>query len=152
MPSINQLDMSITEICLLTGIILIIIDLFFSSDYPTHVAYILFTVGIIINFDFPILYLIIIGLLIWFGLIIFHYKIWAEFLQKINDKYIAPRHHVGGHHALIGVEASIKKVEGKLFVKINDELHNFENNSNRTLEDGDTVQIINLNSNKLIIK
>lgn len=144
--------MSITETCVLIGIILIIIDLFFSSDYPTHIAYILFTVGIVINLDFPLLYLIIIGLLIWFGLIIFHYKIWAEFLQQVNDKYIAPRHHLGGNHALIGAEASIKKVEGKLFVKINEELHNFENSSSRILEDGDTVQIINLNSNKLIIK
>lgn len=144
--------MSITEICFLTGIIFVLIDLFFSSDYPTHLAYILFTVGIVINIDLSILYLIIIGLLIWFILIIFHYKIWAEFLQKINDKYIAPRNHVGGNQSLVGLEASMKKVEGKLFVNINEELHNFENSSNRTLSDGDIVQIINLNSNKLIIK
>ncbi len=94
--------MSLTEIIFLIAAILMLIDIFFASDIPTHIAYILVTINIIKEFDVPWLYKILMGLIIWFGLILFHYFLWRKVLEKINDRFIAPSIHKGGIEGLVG--------------------------------------------------
>jgi len=143
------LGMSINEILILTAIILILIDIFFVSDLPTLIAYIIITFTIAKEINLPILYQIAFGLLILFGLVVFHYKIWRTVLSEINDRFIAPTKHEGGLEGLIGKQGVIKEIEGKKFILINDEVHLFE--TKKDLKVGDSYTIIDVKSNKLII-
>jgi hypothetical protein len=143
--------MTINEILIVSSIILILVDIFFASDLPTHLAYIILTFTIAKEIDIPILYQILLGILIWFALVIFHYTIWRKVIEKINDKFIAPRKHIGGLEGFIGKEGILKEVEGERFIFINDELHQFETETDKKITIGNKYKIINIKSNKLLI-
>jgi len=118
--------MTINEILIVSAIILILVDIFFASDFPTHLAYIILTFTIAKEIDMPILYQILFGILIWVALVVFHYTIWRKIIEKINDKLIAPSKHKGGLDGFVGKEGIIKEVEGEKYIFINDEIHQFE--------------------------
>lgn len=143
--------MTINEILIVSAIILILVDIFFASDFPTHLAYIILTFTIAKEIDSPILYQILFGILIWFALVVFHYTIWRKVIEKINDKLIAPRKHIGGIEGFIGQKGIIKEVEGKRFIFINDELHQFETETDKEITVGHRYEILNIKSNKLLI-
>ncbi|MDA3905468.1 MAG: hypothetical protein PF484_05270 [Bacteroidales bacterium] len=141
--------MTLNEILIVSALILILIDIFFVSDFPTHLAYILLTFTLAKEINMPLFYQILFGVLIWFALIIFHYTIWRKVIEKINDRFIAPRKHIGGIEGFIGKEGVIKEVEGEKFISINDELHQFE--TDKEIIVGNRYRILNTKSNKLII-
>lgn len=141
--------MTINEILIVSAIILILVDIFFASDVPTHLAYIILTFTIAKEIDMPILYQFLIGILIWVALIIFHYAIWRKVIEKINDKLIAPSKHKGGLDGFIGKEGIIKEVEGEKYIFINDEIHQFE--TEKEIQIGNKFIVLNIKSNKLII-
>ncbi len=141
--------MTINEILIVSAIILILVDIFFASDFPTHLAYIIVTFTIAKEIDMPILYQILFGILIWVALVVFHYTVWRKVIEKINDKLIAPNKHKGGLDGFVGKEGIIKEVEGGKYIFINDELHQFETDKEITI--GEKYIVININSNKLII-
>ncbi len=145
------LGMTINEILIVSAIILILADIFFASDVPTHIAYLLLTFTFAKEIDMPILYQIGFGVLIWFALVVFHYTIWRKVIEKINDKYIAPRKHTGGIEGFIGKEGVIKEVEGNKFILVNDELYQFESETNQEIVVGNKYKILNAESNKLFI-
>lgn len=97
----------------------------------------------------PILYQILFGVLIWIALVVFHYTVWRTVIEKINDKFIAPSKHKGGLDGFIGMEGVIKEVEGKKFIFINDEIHQFETENEITI--GNKYIVLNIKSNKLLI-
>ncbi len=78
------LGMTINEILIVSAIILILVDIFFASDLPTHLAYIIVTFTLAKEIDMPILYQILFGILIWIALVVFHYTIWRKVIEKIN--------------------------------------------------------------------
>jgi len=141
--------MTINEILIVSAIILILVDIFFASDFPTHLAYIILTFTIAKEIDMPILYQILFGILIWVALVIFHYTIWRKVIEKINDKLIAPSKHKGGLDGFIGKEGIIKEVEGEKYIFINDEIHQFE--TEKEIQIGNKYIVLNIKSNKLII-
>lgn len=141
--------MTINEILIVLAILLIIVDIFFASDFPTHLAYIILTFTLAKTIDMPILYQILFGVLIWFALVVFHYTLWRKVIEKINDKLIAPTKHKSGIDVFIGEEGVIKEIEGKKYILINDEIHQFETDKEITI--GSTYSVINTKSNKLII-
>ena len=143
------LGMTINEILILSVIILIIIDIFFNSDIPTHIAYIVLSFTFTKEIDMPILYQILFGVLIWIVLVVFHYLIWRQVIEKINDKFIAPTKHKGGIDGFVGQEGVIREIEGEKFIYINDELHQFK--TDKKIEVGNKYMILNTKSNKLII-
>lgn len=143
--------MTTNEILIVFAIILILVDIFFASDIPTNIAYIILTFTITKEIDMPILYQILFGILIWVALVVFHYTIWRKVIEKINDKIIAPRKHIGGIEGFIGQIGIIKEVEGERFIFINDELHQFETETNKEITAGNKYEITNIKSNKLII-
>ena len=145
------LGMTINEILIVSAIILILADIFFASDVPTHIAYLLLTFTFAKEIDMPILYQIGFGVLIWFALVVLHYTIWRKVIEKINDKYIAPRKHTGGIEGFIGKEGVIKEVEGNKFILVNDELYQFESETNQEIVVGNKYKILNAESNKLFI-
>jgi len=143
------LGMTINEILIVSAIILILVDIFFASDLPTHLAYIIVTFTLAKEIDMPILYQILFGILIWIALVVFHYTIWRKVIEKINDKLIAPSKHKGGLDGFIGKEGIIKEVEGEKYIFINDEIHQFETDKEVTI--GNKYLVLNIKSNKLII-
>lgn len=143
------LGMTINEILIISAIILILVDIFFNSDIPTLIAYIILTFTFAKEIDMPILYQILFGILIWFALVVFHYLVWRKVLEKINDKFIAPSKHIGGLEGFIGKEGIIKEIEGEKFLFINDEIHQFE--TEKEVETGTKYIILKIKSNKLII-
>jgi len=143
------LGMTINEILIVSAIILILVDIFFNSDIPTHIAYIILTFTFAKEIDMPILYQILFGILIWVALVVFHYLVWRKIIEKINDKFIAPNKHIGGLEGFIGQEGIIKEIEREKFFFINDEIHQFE--TEKEIQIGNKYVVINIKSNKLII-
>jgi len=143
------LGMTINEILIASAIILILVDIFFATDFPTHLSYIILTFAIAKEIDLAILYQILFGLLIWMALVVFHYTIWRKIIEKINDKLVAPSKHIGGLDGFIGKEGIIKEVEGEKYIFINDEIHQFETEKKITI--GNKYKVLNVKSNKLII-
>lgn len=142
--------MTINEILIVLAIILIVVDIFFASDIPTLIAYILLTFTITKEIDMPILYQVLFGVLIWFALVIFHYTLWRKIIEKINDKFISPSKHKGGLDGFIGKEGIIKEIEGKKYFFVNDEIHQFETEKDEIII-GNKYIVIDVESNKLII-
>jgi membrane protein implicated in regulation of membrane protease activity len=141
--------MTINEILIVSSIILILIDIFFNSDIPTHIAYIILTFTFAKEIDMPILYQILFGILIWVALVVFHYLVWRKVLEKINDKFITPSKHIGGIEGFIGQEGIIKEIEGEKFIFIHDELHQFK--TDKEIQNGHKYKVLDTKSNKLII-
>ena len=149
---IEIFGMTFNEILIISAIILIIIDIFFASDIPTHIAYIILTFTIAKEIELALLYQILFGVLIWFGLVTFHYTIWRKVLEKINDRFISPSHHKGGLDGLIGKNGVIKEIGGKKFVSVNEELYRFKpQDDSSEFTTGQIVEIKNYESNTLII-
>lgn len=141
--------MTINEILIVSALILILIDIFFASDVPTHLAYLMLTFTITKEIDVPILYQILFGILIWVTLVVFHYTVWRKVIEKINDKFISPSKHIGGLDGFVGKEGEIKEVEGERYIFINDEIHRFE--TDKEIKIGNKYIVISIKSNKLII-
>ncbi|NOQ26672.1 MAG: hypothetical protein GQ564_15035 [Bacteroidales bacterium] len=143
--------MTINEILVVLALFLIVIDIFFASDVPTHVAYVLLTIRFAKEIDMSILYQLLFGVLIWFALVAFHYTLWRKVIEKINDKFISPRKHTGGIDGLVGKEGIIKEVEGEIFISIHDELHQFETETDKEVKVGDKCIVLKTKSNRLLI-
>lgn len=143
--------MSITEILIVVSVFLILVDIFFASDVPTHIAYILTTINIAKEINLPFIYQITIGILIWFALIGFHYLVWRNVIEKINDKFISPRIHIGGIDGLVGKKGIIKSIEGKRFISVEDEIHKFESIDGEKKITGKSYKIQKVESDKLFI-
>ena len=143
--------MTLNEILIVIALILIVADIFFASDYPTHIAYVILTITIAKEINLPILYQILFGIGIWFSLVVFHYLIWRKVLEKISNKLIAPSVHTGGIEGFVGKEGVIKEVEGEQYIFINDELHQFELGDDKEIIVGNKYRVLRIKSNKLII-
>jgi hypothetical protein len=72
------------------AIILIAVDIFISSDVPTYISYVLFSIVLSINLPFHFMYRILVGIVIWFLLLIFHYYIWKRMISVFINKFISP--------------------------------------------------------------
>ncbi len=134
---------------LVLALILILIDIFFVSDVPTHIAHVLITVAIVKNFNDHFLYQVLYGLLILFSLVIFHYFIWRKILEKINDRYISPRKHIDGYQGLIGKTGIIQDFDGKLAIVVGEEIFQFHSDS--PVNVGEIHTIKSTNSSTVVI-
>jgi membrane protein implicated in regulation of membrane protease activity len=141
--------MSSTEILFVLALILILIDIFFVSDIPTHIAHILITIAIVKNINDYFLYQVLYGLLILFSLVIFHYFIWRKILEKINDQYISPRKHIDGYQALVGKAGIIHDFDGKLAILVGEEVFQFQ--SETPVNAGEMHIIKSINSSIVVI-
>lgn len=138
-------------IVLFVILVLILVDVFLAYEIPTHLAYILLTILIVLALDYGIVHKVFIGTLLWFGFLVFHYLIWRRFIEKIQDKIVSPKKHTGGIEAFIGQKGTITEVNGTKFILINEELYEFKNQTNIEVVVGNTYEILNTASNKLII-
>ena len=114
--------MDFNHIIIVTAIILIVVDFFIPSDFPTFVAYVLIAFLVSWNLEVPFLYKILIALISWFALVFFHFTIWKNVVQKIVNHYLAPTKHVDGPERLVGATGKLRYVENSWFIHIDGDL------------------------------
>jgi len=114
--------MDFNHIVIVTAIILIVVDFFIPSDFPTFIAYVLIAFLVSWNLDVPFLYQILIALISWFALVIFHFTIWKNVVQKIVNQYLAPTKHIDGPERLVGATGKLRYVENSWFIQIDGDL------------------------------
>jgi membrane protein implicated in regulation of membrane protease activity len=141
--------MSATETLLALAAILILIDILFVSDIPTLIAYGLITIAITKNFEIHFLYKVILGILLIASLVTFHYLVWREFLEKINDRVISPQKHISGGEGLIGQYGVIQEIDGRLVILVGDQIFKFR--TNLDIKPGERHQIKAIDSAELIL-
>jgi membrane protein implicated in regulation of membrane protease activity len=141
--------MSTTETLLVLALIFFLVDIFFLSDFPTFIAYVLTTTAAVINTRISFLYQILFGLIFIFILVAFHYLLWKKVLQKINSKFISPRKYIGGYEGLVGKYGVIKNIEGRLVIAIGEEIFQFETQND--VREGESYLIKDIKSSNLII-
>jgi membrane protein implicated in regulation of membrane protease activity len=143
--------MSLTETLIVISLFLILLDVFFASDIPTHIAYVLTTINIVKEIDLPFLYLATIAIVTWFVLIAFHYFFWRNVIEKINDKFISPRRHESGMDALVGKVGTVISIEEELFITVNEELFKFHALDGKIKTPGKSYIIKKVEDNTLFI-
>jgi len=144
--------MTLTEALFVIAAILIVIDFFIVSDIPTLIAYVLICFSVMLQFDGPILYKILFGVIFWFVLAAFHYIVWRKVVLRFSNKYIAPDKHLDGARGRIGMQGAIKSSDGKVMVSIQGDLWSVESEKGVSLNDGDKVKVVNEKDGTLIVR
>jgi membrane protein implicated in regulation of membrane protease activity len=117
--------LTFTQTLLVISAIMLIIDLFLLSDVPTQIAYVLLSWLVAVQFEVPVLVSVLIGLITWIALVVFHYMIWRGVLEGISAK-IAPARYQSGPDRLIGRWGVIREIDGRRLVAVEGELWVFE--------------------------
>ncbi len=141
--------MDLNHILLIVALILIVVDIFFASDIPTIIATIIVAFVIAKELPVPFLYKILLGLIIWFILVAIYYWFWKKIVAKVLNHYIAPEKLKSGQEALVGRTGTIKAIEGRILLQIDDELHPFK--SEKEWKDGEKAVISGFKDGVLII-
>ncbi len=141
--------MSVNEYIILFGIILILIDIFFTTDIPTYISYILFTVVFYRELEIHFMYRIILSIIFFFALIIFHYVVWSKTIQLIIDKFISKDNHQVGIDGLKGKNGKVKIIENNKMAYVNGDLYEFS--CDNQLEDGEVFRIKEVQNGKIVI-
>ena len=142
--------LSLTETLVLLGVFLILVDVFFLSDVPSLIAYVLISVAVVHQFDVHILYKLIIGVPIWFGLIALHYTAWKHIIQKISNQIIAPDRFHAGAEGLVGSIGQVQEHDNIKMVEIKGDLWNYEYPTD--LKVGTAVRVESVKDGVLTIK
>jgi len=147
---------SINTYLILIAVILFVVDFFAPTEVLTYASFLIIT--FIIAKDVPLeindpvtslLVRVLIAIAVLAGLIVLHYKVFRKFNRVIIDKYIAPDKRKDGQDGLFGKVGEIKEVDGKLFIKFNDEILQFT--SEDSFEDKDKAKVVGSSGGNLII-
>jgi membrane protein implicated in regulation of membrane protease activity len=141
--------MDIYQILIIVGIILILVDIFFASDFPTIAAIIIFAFVIVMQIPVHFMYRILFGILISGALVLVHYFIWKRVVLAFVNRFVAPTKMKDSIEGLVGKKGVWKTVEGKQFVQIADELHPFV--SDQAFTEGGTVIVKKIKDGILIV-
>ena len=117
--------MSISMYLILFGIILMLVDIFFHTDIPTFIAYLIFSIVFFINIPLHVLVRIILTIIFFFALLLFHYFLWKKTIQVVIDKFFAKDMYKAGFAGLVGKKGEVKVVEGKKLACIQGDLYKF---------------------------
>jgi membrane protein implicated in regulation of membrane protease activity len=102
--------MSVNETLLIIAAILVLVDFFVPTDVPTHLAYVLVSVVIGRQIDAHVLYMVLLGMASWFGLVAFHYTVWRNVVATFANRVVAPDRYKSGIDAMVG---RIGKIQGE---------------------------------------
>ncbi len=141
--------LTFTQTLLVVSAILLIIDLFFLTDVPTQIAYVLLSVTVATQFEQPVLIQVLIGVVTWIALVIFHYMVWRTFLEGVARK-IAPARYKSGPDRLVGRRGVVRHIEGRIMVSVEGELWAFE--AVVPVQPGQTVEIAAQRDGYLIVE
>lgn len=111
---------------LLIGLFLILIDIFFSSDYPTFLSFILFTVVICRQLSgWHIMLRLSAGIVIFFLFVFLYYFVWMKFKKHFVDTWFAKDIMRNGIDALVGEMGTVRIIDGVYAAKIHGDLYPF---------------------------
>lgn len=137
--SATFLGLTLTQTLVVVGAILVVIDLFFLSDLPTMGAYVAFASAIALQFNLPILVQILIGVVAFVLLIIFHYAVWRGVFRRITER-VAPGRYQNSVDRVVGQKGTIRFIEGRSLVSVNSEL--WDHDGGDTLPAGTPVEVL----------
>ena len=129
------------ELFLLLGIILIIADFFIQTDLLICLGLGSFALAINSLFNLPPLYQIILGTIIWLGLIGLHFAFFKSVIAKYTNKVLTP--DVIESHPMdryIGHSSIVESIEGRQLIRLDNELISFE--SSDPIPSGTQVTVI----------
>lgn len=131
-----ELSLTITLIAII--VMLLITDLFFNADVPTHTAYVLTAIVIAKYFSAQLLHQLGTGILIWCCLIAFHYFVWIKTSRAIRTKIRSMTFQKKEPPPKYG---KIKSIDGELFISVRGQLHKFESLDGQSKILGKTYKI-----------
>lgn len=144
--------MSLTETLFVIAAILVVVDFFIASDTPTHVAYVIICFNVVRLIDSPFLYRVLFGLILWFILVAFHYVVWRKVVLRFTNKYIAPDIHIDGARGRIGMKGTVRSKDGNVLVSVQGDLWHVQSESNETLNEGDSIEVVGEKDGVLIVR
>ena len=142
--------LSLNQTLLVAAVILVVIDIFFATDIPTHIAYVLASVVLARMVEAPILVRILAGILAWFALVAFHYWVWRKLVGKFTNRFVAPEKYKSGLDRLIGATGTAKAIEQTRMVEIEGDLWPYEGAEG--VASGTKVKVIAVHENKLVVE
>jgi len=111
-----------TETLLAIALLMIIIDVFLVTEITTVIAYILVATALVQNLDVSLIYQLVIGSALFGILLLLHFVVWRQTLQKYMNTQVAPDIFISGQDRLIGKKGVIVFTDSSVMVRIEDEL------------------------------
>lgn len=109
----------------LIGIILILIDIFFTSDITTFIAMILFSVVFFRCLPFGVLTNSIFTIIFFFMLLILYITVWKKVQNIVINKHFAKDKYKAGVYGLESKSGVAKDINGQLLAEINGDIYAF---------------------------
>ncbi|MDA7890965.1 hypothetical protein N9B14_00230 [Akkermansiaceae bacterium] len=129
------------EFLIIAALILIVVDFFFASDILSHAAYVLLSFVVVILADLPWLYGVLLGLVVWFVAVFFHYAFFRKIIEKFCNRFISPSVIEDEPLArYVGESTAVVSVGGKRMLRLEGDLVAFKNSEK--FDDGDIVEVI----------
>jgi len=111
-----------TETLLAIALLMIIIDVFLETEITTVIAYILVATAMVQNLDVSLIYQMVFGSALFGILLLLHFVVWRQTLQKYMNTRVAPDLFISGQDRLIGKKGVIVFTDSSVMVRIEDEL------------------------------
>ena len=118
--------LTLPQTLLVLALLLVIVDIFFQTDIPTHIAYVLVSIALAYVVDVQILFRVLVGVLAWFALVWAHYTFWREFVSQLVNRVLAPTKYKVGGSGLVGSVGAVKDLGGKKMVSLQGDLWPYE--------------------------
>lgn len=150
------LGLNVNVYLILLAVILYVADFFIAAEIATWVSFII--VAIVVTKEIPlgisdmitnILVRVLIAIVVLAGLILLHYKVFRKVSANVIDKYVAPDKRKDGVSGSVGRIGVIREIEGRMFIKIDDEVLPFT--SEDDFKDKDTGRVVGSSDGVLII-
>lgn len=107
------------------AIFLMVIDIFFSSDLPTFVSYLLFTIVIFRHLPGHIILRLTLSVFVFFGFVFIYFYFWSRLKTYILDKLFSRDVIQTGMDSLIGETGTVRVVDGIQAAKIRGDIYSF---------------------------
>lgn len=117
--------MSLELYAILIGVILILIDIFISSDWPTFIAILLFCFAFFQVLQIQLIYKIIFTILFFFAILTIYITVWQKIKDYLIDKWFAKDKYNAGVYGFAGKKGTVKIVNGVKYAFVNGDLYPF---------------------------
>ncbi len=144
------LGLSASELLFALALLLFLTDAFFTSEVLTIISYALVATGVVLKLDMHLLYRASAGILVFFGLGLFHVTIWRRLVQRFIEGYVAPKRFQDINERLIGAEGKITVIDGQMFVQVLDEQWPVDQEE-ASLAEGLTVRVVGRRDSRLVV-
>ncbi|MGD8113318.1 MAG: hypothetical protein ACQEWA_00285 [Sphaerochaetaceae bacterium] len=141
--------MTITGYLITAGILLMLIDIFFRTDVPTYIAYLLFSYALFRVIKLNLLVSLIVTILFFFLLLLFHNFIWNATIQRLTDRFFAKDKYIAGVEGLAGEKGVAKMIDGTFYASIHGDLYLFADDVD--ISEGESFTVKEVVDGKIII-